>query len=621
MRKTAVASYNSQSLIVNLTAALFLGASLFFAAVLLFTAGFQIWFSGRIYPGVHVGDIDLGGLNTVQAETRLLADFKYPESGKILLVDQNNNYLFTPAEMGLVLDTAASVESAQAYGRTGGLFRRLSAQMDSLTRGAGLPAVLIFDQRAAYEKLSTVANQIDRPRVEATIGLAGLEVKVYPGESGRSVDKDAALQAIDQQIRLLQDGVVPIPIVETPPTILDASKQAEIARAMLSQPLTLRMPESQSDNQGPWVIEPDELAAMLTFNRVQREGGATYEVSLDQFVLETYLADLAPDLNILPQNARFIFNDDTHQLEPIQAAVTGRTLDISGSAKTIREKLAAGEHNIPLEFAFTPPAVSDNASGESLGIRELVHAETSYFYGSGPARIQNIQASAARFHGLLIPPDSTFSMAEALGDISLDNGYAEALIILNGRTIAGVGGGVCQVSTTLFRAAFFSGFPIVERNAHAYRVSYYEKVAGNRIDQDLAGLDATVFVPLVDFKFKNDTPNWLLMETYVNPTYSSITWKFYSTSDGRQVDWNTTGPVNTVPAPDPEYKENPELEKGEIEQVDWPADGADVTVERTVRRDGEIYFRDTFKTHYLPWAAVFEYGPGTEDIPTPTPSP
>jgi vancomycin resistance protein YoaR len=247
-----------------------------------------------------------------------------------------------------------------------------------------------------------------------------------------------------------------------------------------------------------------------------------------------------------------------------------------------------------------------------LGITELVHAETSWFYGSSAERVQNIQAAAASFHGLLVPPGATFSMASALGNISLDNGYAEAMIIVGGRTVKGVGGGVCQVSTTLFRAAFFAGFPIVERHPHAYRVYYYEKVGGNSINPDLAGLDATVFVPLVDFKFRNDTPYWLLMETYVHPESSSITWKFYSTKDGRSVDWETTGPVNIVDAPEPEYHENPDLSQGEIKQVDWQAQGADVTVNRTVLRGGNVYFQDTIVTHYEPWADVYEYGPGTE---------
>jgi vancomycin resistance protein YoaR len=206
-------------------------------------------------------------------------------------------------------------------------------------------------------------------------------------------------------------------------------------------------------------------------------------------------------------------------------------------------------------------------------------------------------------------------MADALGDVSLDTGYAEALIILGNRTIQGVGGGVCQVSTTLFRTAFFGGYPIVERHPHAYRVSYYELTRSGNVDEDLAGLDATVFVPVVDFKFTNDTPNWLLMETYVNAAARTLTWKFYSTSDGRTVEWHTTGPENVVEPPDPLYEENPDLAKGEIKQVDWEAEGADITVTRTVWRDGEAIYEDTFSTHYLPWRAVYQYGPGTKGIP------
>jgi vancomycin resistance protein YoaR len=206
-------------------------------------------------------------------------------------------------------------------------------------------------------------------------------------------------------------------------------------------------------------------------------------------------------------------------------------------------------------------------------------------------------------------------MADVLGDVSLDTGYAEALIIYGDRTIRGVGGGVCQVSTTLFRAAFFAGFQIDERYAHAYRVGYYEQVYGGT-DPDLAGLDATVFAPVVDFRFTNDTPYWLLMETYVSG--ATLTWKFYSTSDGRSVDWDTSGLQNIVEPEDPLYEENPDLPEGTIKQVDWAVDGADVTITRTVNRGGAVLHSDVFITHYQPWRAIYQYGPGTE-IPTPAP--
>jgi vancomycin resistance protein YoaR len=132
------------------------------------------------------------------------------------------------------------------------------------------------------------------------------------------------------------------------------------------------------------------------------------------------------------------------------------------------------------------------------------------------------------------------------------------------------------------------------------------------VDTEFAGMDATVYFPLVDFKFKNDTPYWLLMETEVNVPARTITWKIYSTSDGRSVTWETTGPQNTVPAPEPVFEENPDLASNEMKQVDYAAEGADVVVTRTVWRGGQIYFSDEFRTHYEPWAAVCQFGPGSD---------
>jgi vancomycin resistance protein YoaR len=349
---------------------------------------------------------------------------------------------------------------------------------------------------------------------------------------------------------------------------------------------------------------------MITIEKNTSPGGERYQVGLREDLLRTLLEDIAPKLTRTPINARFTFNDETKLLEVMAPAAIGRDLDVEGSIKSIQEKLRAGEHNTTLSINYTNPAVTDQMSGQELGVTELVHAETSYFRGSSASRVQNIEAAASKFHGLMVAPGETFSMAEAIGDISLDNGFAEALIIVGGQTIKGVGGGVCQVSTTLFRGVFFAGFPVVQRYAHAYRVGYYEQTAAGR-SANFAGLDATVFVPIVDFKFKNDTPHWLLMETYVNGY--SLTWKFYSTSDGRRVEWDTTGPTNIVAPPEPVYRENPDLNLGEIVQVDWAAEGSDVSVTRTVyAQDGSIYFADTVGTHYQAWQDVYEYGPGTE---------
>jgi len=614
MRTISHPQIRTQTLIEQAIVAIFIGAVVFVSAVAVFIAGYQMRYAGQIYPGVTVGGIDVSGLSADAAGAKITQELSYPEQGRLLIQWEDRSWFATPAEVGLFLDPGASARQAYAIGRNQNLVENIVAQFNAWHYGVRLSPILVFDQRMSMRFIDAIASEVDLPVIEPSLSIQGVEVKVHPGQVGRYVDKGATLALLAHQVEKMQDGVIPLVVREERPVIEDLSGQAELARRILSQPLTLTMPEDQPDQKGPWTFDPDQLAALLRFERVENEHTATYELSVHGEPLGTYLYSIADSLVRYPVNTRFIFNDDTRQLEVIEPAVIGRNLDVYNSVELIKEKLLNGEHSVPLVFNYTPPAVTDDMTGEQLGITELVHADASYFFGSSPERIQNIRASAARFHGLLVPPGATFSMASALGDISLDNGYAEALIIIGGRTVKGVGGGVCQVSTTLFRTVFFAGYPIVERHPHAYRVSYYERDSANRINPRLAGLDAAVFVPLVDFKFTNDTPYWLLMETYLNPA-GSLTWKFYSTKDGRSVEWSTTGITNVVEAPKPLYKENPELPTGRIRQVDWAADGADVTVYRTVTRNGQVYIQDTIHTNYRPWQAIYEYGPGTEGMP------
>ncbi len=587
------------------------GLALFIFLLITFTAGYGLYFSGRIFPGVSVAGMELSGLTQEEASALLSRQLSYPESGHIVF-QAEQAWVARPSEVGLYLDPQTSALAAYNLGRQGGYLTRWAYRFRAWKDGVDLPPLHIYDQRVAYRYLSNIATQLFIPTIEASLSINGTEVIAVPGQEGRVVDMEATLAPLEAQLRSLTDGMLPVVIEEVPPEILDASEQAEIARRILSAPLTIQIDEAQEGDPGPWVFDQQTLAGMVTIGRLEAQEGARYQVGLNAESLRGFLQDIATQLQRQPENARFIFNDDTRQLEVIQPAVIGRELDVDTTIQKVNQQLAEGQHTITLAFDHQEPAVVDNMTGEQLGITELVSAETSYFYGSSSARIQNIQAAAARFHGVLVPPGASFSMGEVLGDISLDNGYAEALIIYGNRTIQGVGGGVCQVSTTLFRTVFFGGYPIDERHPHAYRVSYYELTASGNVNDRLAGLDATVFVPVVDFKFTNDTPYWLLMETYVNAAARKLTWKFYSTSDGRTIDWDTTGLKNIEDAPEPLYQENPDLDKGEIKQVDWEADGADVTIYRTVKRGDQVYLQDTFSTHYLPWRAVYEYGPGTK---------
>jgi vancomycin resistance protein YoaR len=599
--------------------AVLIGGPLLFILVLgLISGGYQVLFAGRIFPGITMAGVDLTSMTPEQATSALSQHLTYPTSGRVVFRHGDRVWVATPAELGMVLDTGTSIQRAYDVGRRGDPLNNLARQLNAWQGGLDLKPIIMFDERVAHGYLQNIAAQIDQPILETELHLNGTEVVYTQGQIGRLLNVDATLANLLTQLASFRDGEVQLVVEEQSPMMLEASAQADTLRQILSAPLTLSVGDAHPGDPGPWSIDPATLAGMLSLVPVQTELGWKYTVSVDAQVLDQFLEPFAPLLNLDPVNARFTFDDNsgtnTRQLLLQTPAQTGRKLDIAATIEAIQTGLQEGRHNITLTINTALPEVGDDATAESLGITTLVSSDTSYFRGSSAARLQNIQAAAARFHGLLIPPNTTFSMGTAMGDISLENGYAEALIIYNGQSITGVGGGVCQVSTTLFRTAYRGGYPIVERHEHAYRVYYYEQTRTGT-DPDLAGLDATVYFPLVDLKFTNDRPYWLLMETYFNPHNYTLTWKFYSGDDGRTVDVQNLGLHNITPSPEPVFEENPALKAGEISQADWwVTDGADITVTRTIYRDGKQLFpTDSTQTHYVSHGKVCQYGPGTDN--------
>ena len=604
---------------LQILVALIGGLFLFLLVIGLITGGYQLLFAGRVFPGITMAGVDLTNLTPEQANTALSQRLTYPTSGQVVFRDGDRLWVATPAELGMLLDAGTSIQRAYNVGRQGGLISDLAGQLNAWQGGLALQPVIVFDARVAHAYLQNIATQIDRPVIETDLYLIGTDVVYTPGQTGRLLNVDATFANLLIQLSAFRDGEVKLVIEDQSPVVLDASTQAVTLRQILSAPLTLYVPDVQPGDPGARTIDPPNLAGMLTIMRVQTDGVWQYQVAIDAQAMEQVLGEIAPLVNRSPQNARFTFDDNpgtnSRQLLLETPAQVGRLLDIAATIDAVQTGLLAGEHNIALALNTALPEAGSDATAQSLGVTELVYDEITYFRGSSSARLQNIETAAAKFHGLLIPPNTTFSMGEAIGDISLDNNYAEALIIYNGRTITGVGGGVCQVSTTLFRTAFFAGYPIVERHAHAFRVFYYEQRPGSGTNDALAGLDATVYFPLVDLKFTNDRPYWLLMETYFHPETMSLEWKFYSTNDGRTVQTQNLGLRNFVPAPEPLFEENTDLPAGTCKQVDYPADGADITVTRTVvNAFGQAIFNEPpIQTHYEPWQAVYEYGPGTEN--------
>ncbi|OGG00596.1 hypothetical protein A2153_01680 [Candidatus Gottesmanbacteria bacterium RBG_16_38_7b] len=246
-----------------------------------------------------------------------------------------------------------------------------------------------------------------------------------------------------------------------------------------------------------------------------------------------------------------------------------------------------------------PDITTENSN--NFGIKEQLGVGKSKFTGSIAGRIHNIELAASRISGRLIPPGETFSFNNALGDVSASTGFQPAYVIKDGRTVLGDGGGVCQVSTTLFRAALNSGLPIEERHAHSYRVSYYEQDSG-------PGIDATVFAPSVDLKFKNDTSSHILIQAETDTVNKTLVFSLYGTSDGRKIELTKPVILSQTPPPPDLYQDDPTLAKGVVKQVDWRAWGAKVNFDYKVTRNGETIFEKSFFSNFQPWQAVFLRG-------------
>jgi vancomycin resistance protein YoaR len=201
---------------------------------------------------------------------------------------------------------------------------------------------------------------------------------------------------------------------------------------------------------------------------------------------------------------------------------------------------------------------------------------------------------------VLIKPNETFSFLSAVGSITKLDGYKEAYVIKGGKTVLGDGGGVCQVSTTLYRAALYAGLPIVERVPHSYRVGYYEPPVG---------FDATIYQPGgPDLKFKNDTGNYILIQTFVDEENMSLTFDFYGTSDGRVTQISDPVVVSTSPPPPTKYQDDPTLPAGTEKQIDTAHAGAKVYFTRRVVRANDILINEKVWSSYIPWAAVILRG-------------
>jgi vancomycin resistance protein YoaR len=586
-----------------------------FVLLLAFTwTSYQQSHADRVFTGVTVWDVDLSHMTLPEAQRALLSAFPYLNEQHIMLIDakSGDEWARSPSELGLSLDAAATVDVAYGIGRQGGPLTRLREQFEAWYYGRALSPIVVFDEGQLDRAIAALAAEIDRPAADANLIFDGTNVGFGSSQLGRTLDQADARSRLLTPIGNLRQVQLELLVHETRPRIQDTSQAAQEIQQIMSGPMVLYLQEPLDGVDLERITIPvDELVHWIRIRTEEDAQGLTVsQVFLDENAIRAWLVPYEPILQREPVNARFYFDDSTEELVLVEPHLNGQVLDVDATVARLIEQVVTPNRSMPIILKDVVPVAHSGATTADLSITELVSESTTWFFGSSNERKHNIARAAANFYGIVIAPGQEFSFNHFLGDVSEEQGYETGLIIFGGRTIEGVGGGVCQVSTTVFQAAFWAGYPIVERWEHGYRVGYYD-------DGEGPGMDATVYSPLVDFRFINDTPHHLLIENYYSEANSSLTFKFYSTSMGRTVVKEGPEIRNVVPPKPDIWELNDELATGEIEQVDWAVEGADVTVVRRVYNSfGDLLREDTFVSRYIPWQNIYQYGPGTA-IPTP----
>ncbi len=544
-------------------------------------------FSGKVFPNTYVAGINLGGKSEREAIEILEKSVQIPET--IKLINSTQTFNITANSIGLRANISSSVQNAFGIYRTGNIFYDFEERALSFFKRKNLGLMLTKDDEKLNQQISVIADQVEATPLYPSLKITNGKVVLEKGSVGFKLDRNLLIAYIGHNFSFADDSEIAIPLLEIDPRLTQEEEITFITRG--EKFLNKRLIISYEDRM--FHYQKIDLFGLLDPNNVynaQKVSGIVAEIS--------------NKLNREPVNSIFIFKEEVvKEFTPSEDGVKVNESLLSqmivGNLRTL-EETDIQETDVLVPVALNPPQVK-TADVNNLGIKELVGTGTSYFAGSIPGRIHNINLAASKFMGVLVPPGETFSFTKTVGDISVLTGYKQAYIISQGKTILGDGGGVCQVSTTLFRAALNAGLPILERTAHAYRVGYYEQSSP-------PGLDATVYSPTVDLKFKNDTFNHILIQTRVDNKKMMLTFEIYGTKDGRIATISKPKITSQIAPPPDVYQDDPTLPLGKIVQSEHKAWGSTVVFDYLVERNGETLFQKIFTSKYQPWATVYLKG-------------
>jgi vancomycin resistance protein YoaR len=502
----------------------------------------------RVLPGVHIGDVPVGGMRPTELNDFLVQiTNRLAEEG--IMVQFRGDMPIDPVQLlpavsangdvreYVFLDIEEAASALLSYGKYDSMWAKTWSTIIARVKQPSLPFPFVeLHERAILDDLDAyIADQATVAK-NATITLVEAEpitFDVVPAKPGFTF----ATSHVIQDVRSSWESLT-APVVTVNQTVTDPVITEEMAEQLLPQAYTMTeaggsftYTDEQTNRSVSWNILPAELATWIDL----APEGQGAQITLDAVDIEEYLSqEVAPEIEITPRPATFEINDQGKVVE-FTGARAGRTIDIESTREALQEVLYARLETSAAE-PFALPLVLEVAEAETdlsdtnnLGITEILGVGYSSFAGSPLNRVKNIQNGASKLHGLLIPPGETFSAIDHLRPFTIDAGYLPEKVIKGDEIVPEIGGGLCQIGTTLFRMAMNSGVDIAERRNHSLVVSYY-----NDPTNGLPGTDATIYEPAPDFKFTNDTENYVLIQAEVDTTNQDLFFTLWGTNDGRK---------------------------------------------------------------------------------------
>ena len=490
-----------------------------FVGCVLLVASFEIAYAGKVFPGVRANGVDVGGLSRAATASRL-SDSVTQFSGSVVTISNGDTNLRIPvSDLGVSYNSSAAAQSAYSYGRQGNLVNKIFEQLQALVGHVTNFSNFTYDNSRLVPYIVQFDQDLGTPVADASLSFDSGHPQVTPAQSGTRLDLGELTLLVADRLSQTSNDTIPAPVYQLAPTLDTASLTAVIDQlgGYVAGPITL----SYSGTETTVIDQKTIISWIQVGSRVPKSFVVTHDLSdlytppssasvtLNKSIIQQYVSELASNIDQTAQNAGLAMQNGN--LTVVQASRTGVKLDQTGTVDAIIASLgkASSDREITLKLNTTQADVNEN-NLDSLGIKEQLSEGETYFPGSPSARLTNVQAGANKFNGVLLKPGETFSFGKLLGDVGPETGYVPELVILGDHEEMQYGGGLCQVSSTAFRAALAAGLPITERVNHAFAISYYTW------PYNVPGLDATIYYPQVDFKFVNDTGHYILMQTIMS---------------------------------------------------------------------------------------------------------